>query len=235
MVVVAVAAGALAFDSRRGVSIFLRTRASSIWQLLQPRMAVLAAAAVLAYTVGLIAAWYETALLLGPLPAGPVLAGLICQAVYLTFAVTVVAAASSLARSTLATVGIALTALILLSVAGAFPAVHDWLPSTLAGAQAELLGDAALTDFLPALAVGRRRRRGADLAGRASADPPSDLTVKSDRQIVQTDPAVVGQAPKGLQRVSRATGRTASRGCRADRGAPSGHRTAERPCRPQRR
>jgi len=116
-------------------------------------MVVPAVAAVLAYALGLLAAWYETALLLGPLPAGPMMAGLLCQAIYLVFVVTVVAAAASLARSTLATVGVALATLILLSIAGTVAAVHDWLPSTLAGAPAALLSTAVVSDFIPAFAV----------------------------------------------------------------------------------
>ena len=153
VVVVAVAAGALAFDARRGVAIFLRTRSPSVWRLIEPRLVVPAVAAVLAYTVGLVAAAYESVLLLGPLPGGPMIAGIICQAGYLVFVVTVVATAASLTRGVLATVGLALGALIVLSLAGTVSALHDWLPSTLAGAPADLLTNAAFSDFVPALAV----------------------------------------------------------------------------------
>ncbi len=153
VVVVALAASAVTFDAGSGLAIFLRTRSSSMWALLRPRLVVPAAASVLAYTVGTLAAWYETALLLGPLPAGGVLAGIVCQAFYLTFAVAVVAAAASLTRGTMATVGIALGFLIVLSVAGNVAVLHDYLPSTLVGAPAALLTGGALTDYLPALAV----------------------------------------------------------------------------------
>lgn len=153
VVVVVIAAGALAFDSRRGIAIFLRTRTTSMWMLLAPRLLVPIAAAVLAYAAGLVAAWYETALLLGPLPAEAMFGGLICQAGYLAFVGTVVAAAAAITRGVLPTVGTALAALILLSVVGGVSAVHPWLPSTLAGAPAELLGPATLSDFIPALIV----------------------------------------------------------------------------------
>ena len=46
IVVVVVAAGALAFDSRRGVSTFLRTRAESMWALVLPRYVITSIAAV---------------------------------------------------------------------------------------------------------------------------------------------------------------------------------------------
>jgi ABC-2 type transport system permease protein len=153
IVVVAIAASALAFDARRGLSTFLRSRASSVWELVKPRVVVTAVAVVLAYTLGTLAAWYETALLLGPLPVGAVLAGLLCEGLYLVFAVAVVAAAASVARKIVGIVGIALTALILLSVAGTLGVLHDWLPSTLAGAPVELLTTTELIDYLPAMAV----------------------------------------------------------------------------------
>ena len=107
----------------------------------------------MSYAAGLAAAWYGTTLLLGPLPAGPMLAGLVCESSYLVFVVCVVAAASSVARNTLATVGIGLGALIILSLAGTLDVLHDWLPTTLAGAPVALLGTGTLVDFLPAIGV----------------------------------------------------------------------------------
>lgn len=151
IVVVTIAASALTFDSRRGLSTFLRTRMHSVWGLVQPRIVVTAAAAVLAYTIGTVAAWYESALLLGPLPVGSLLAGLLCEFIYLFFVIAVVAAASALARGTLGTVGIALTALILMSIVGGLGILHDWLPTSLAGAPAALLTSTTLTDYLPAM------------------------------------------------------------------------------------
>jgi len=56
-----------------------------------------------------------------------------------------------LARSTLGTVGIALAALIVLSMLGTIGAVHDWLPSTLSGAPIELLSTTQLSDYVPSL------------------------------------------------------------------------------------
>ncbi len=142
IVVVAIAASAMTFDARRGVSTFLRSRVSSIWELVRPRVAVTA-----------MAAWYETALLLGPLPVGAMLGGLLCESVYLTFAVAVVAAVAPIARSTIAVAAIALAALIVLSIVGGLGVLHDWLPSALSGAPAALLAGTSVTDYLPALLV----------------------------------------------------------------------------------
>ena len=153
IVVVVIASSALAFDAHRGLSTFLRSRVVSMWVLVRPRIVVTAGAAVLAYTLGTIAAWYGTALLLGPLPIGSVFAGLLCEGLYLIFAVAVVSAAASVARSTIGTVGIALSALILMSIVGGLGILHDWLPSTLAGAPVALLITASLPDYLPAMAT----------------------------------------------------------------------------------
>jgi ABC-2 type transport system permease protein len=153
IVVVVIAAGGLTLDAHRGLSTFLRTRVRSMWRLVLPRVVVPAVAAVVAYAAGLAAAWYGTALLLGPLPAGPMLAGLLCESLYLAFVVAVVAAAASVVRTTLATVGVSLGALIALSIAGTIGAVHLWLPTTLAGAPPALLGTATILDYLPAMAV----------------------------------------------------------------------------------
>jgi len=154
IVVVVIAAGALSFDARHGLAIFLRTRVTSIWRLVMPRYTASAAATAAAYLVGMLAAWYETDLLIGSLPAGAVFAGYLCAAVYLAFSVAVTALAASLVRSTLASTGIALAILLVIPIAGTFRAVHDWLPSTLVGAPVELLeGTHRLVNYLPAFAV----------------------------------------------------------------------------------
>jgi ABC-2 type transport system permease protein len=151
VIVVVIAASAFTFDARRGLSTFFRTRASSMWQLIAPRFAASAAAAVAAYTLGTLAAWYETALLLGQPPAGAMLAGLLCGSVFLIFAVSVAVTAASLARSTLAAVGVTLAVLLGLPLLGLAEPLHTWLPSTLLSAPAALLAQGSLGDYLPAL------------------------------------------------------------------------------------
>lgn len=154
IVVVVIAAGAFSFDAHRGLAMFLRTRVGSIWQLVTPRFAVNAAAAATAYLLGTLAAWYETQLLIGSPPVGGMLAGILCGAAYLVFAVAVTALAASMVRSTLATVGITLAVLLLLPIAGTLRAVDRWLPTTLATAPVDLLnGTHQLSHYLPTFAV----------------------------------------------------------------------------------
>jgi ABC-2 type transport system permease protein len=154
IVVVVVAAGAFTFDSRHGLATFLRTRVTGLWQLVAPRFTVNAAAAALAYVLGALAAWYETALLIGAPDAGGMLAGMLCAAVYLAYAVAVTAFAAGIVRGTLAAVGLALAILFLVPVAGVYHPVSKWLPSALANAPADLLrGTHQLSYYLPAFAV----------------------------------------------------------------------------------
>jgi len=104
--------------------------------------------------LGALAAWYETALLIGAPDAGGMLAGMLCAAVYLAYAVAVTAFAAGIVRGTLAAVGIALAILFLLPVAGVYHPVSKWLPSTLTNAPVDLLrGTHQLSYYLPAFAV----------------------------------------------------------------------------------
>jgi ABC-2 type transport system permease protein len=154
ILVVVLAARAFTFDERPGLAIFLRTRVSGCWQLIAPRLAVWAAAAIVAYLLGTLAAWYETVLLIGRLPAAQMLAGLLCGAVYLTFAVALTALAASMARSTIATAGIAFLFLLALPVLGNLRVLARWLPSALVSAPVELVtGTHQLGYFWPALLI----------------------------------------------------------------------------------
>jgi ABC-2 type transport system permease protein len=154
ILVVGFAAGAMSFDTRPGLATFLRTRLTSIWQVVTPRFAVNAVAAILAYLLGTLCAWYETQVLIGPLPPGGMVAGLLCGAVYFTFAVAVAAFAAALVRSTIGAIGTALAFLILLPVADVIRPVSRWLPSALVSAPADLVnGSERLSYFWPAIAV----------------------------------------------------------------------------------
>ncbi|MDX1644809.1 MAG: hypothetical protein R3244_10680 [Thermoanaerobaculia bacterium] len=153
LVAVAVAAGALVLDARPEMSIFLRTRVHPARRIIPPRYVVASLAVGSAYTLGLAFAWYETAVLLGGLPVGGMVAGLAFHLVYLAFAVAVVAAIGARTTSVVATVGMAVVALLLLPLVGIVEAIGRWLPSHLVGAQLDLLGEQAAAEYLPATAV----------------------------------------------------------------------------------
>lgn len=154
IIVVMLTASAVSFDSRPGMATFLRTRSDRMWPLLAPRVTASAVAAIAAYWLGTAAAWVQTSQLIGPLPAGRVLAGALCGAVYLAFAVAVTALAAGIGRGTLAAGAIGLGILLGLSALGVLRVLSRWLPSTLAGAAGDLAsGVHPLSYYLPALLI----------------------------------------------------------------------------------
>ena len=141
-------------DAIPEMSVFLRTRVEAISELLTPRLVVSFAAIVAAFLLGLAFAWYETAILLGALPVGGMLAGAGFTIVYLGFVVALVAAVASRSGSVLATVAVSVVVLLVLPVLGIAEAVGRWLPSHLLGALDALIRrDETWTEYLPATAV----------------------------------------------------------------------------------
>jgi ABC-2 type transport system permease protein len=152
LVVVLVASSALAFDARREMAIFLRTRVRGVRAVIVPAYVMSTAAAVAGLLLGSLAAWYETAVLLGGLPPLRLAVGFACMTLFLAFAVAVVACLASLVRGVLATAGSSLAVLLGLAVVdGITP--FGWLPTRLSDAMAGLVRDADPADYLPAAAV----------------------------------------------------------------------------------
>lgn len=154
LVVVLVAGSALAFDARRETAVFLRTRVEHVRDILVPAYLVNTAAAVTALVAGSLAAWYETAVLLGRLPPARMVLGIALGALFLAFAVAVVALAASLVRATVAAAGLALGALLAMGILGGLGGdLGQWLPTTLLSAMTGLVRDAQPADYLPASIV----------------------------------------------------------------------------------
>lgn len=152
IIVVAAAAGALCIDATPTLATFYRTRVASIRSLLVPRFLVVALAAVVSFAAGTLAAWYETTVLLGRVSAADIAVATAVGSLYLLFVVAVVAFASSVVRSTLATVGVSLSLLFLLPIIGIYPPAGRLLPSALAGAYgAIVLGGETATYWRSAL------------------------------------------------------------------------------------
>ena len=153
LVVVLVSASALAFDARREMAIFLRTRVDSVGRILVPALSVNAVAAVVGYLLGAAAAWYETAVLIGGPPVGRMVVGIAYGVLFLVFAIAAVAAIASVVRGTVAAAGVTLVALLLMAVLGNLGWLGHWLPTGLAGALAAVVGEADPVDYLPAVGV----------------------------------------------------------------------------------
>lgn len=152
-VAIVIAAGILAIDARPGLSAFYRTRVRPFDRVVLPRYVVSASVVSGCYVLGALGAWYETIVLLGHLDAVRYLLGMALTTVYLWFAVAVVALAGSLTRSVVGAAGAAIGILLALPILGALPSVRPWLPSTLAGAQVQLAGTSAASDFVRAAVV----------------------------------------------------------------------------------
>jgi ABC-2 type transport system permease protein len=153
LAVVILAAGALAFDAHPEVSAFFRTRVEGTARLLAPKFALNAATAIAAFLAGLAVAWILTTVLLGnPSPAG-MLEGAACWAIYLCFAVALVAVSASIVRTQLGTVLLSLGTLIALPILGLIPGVNGWLPTSLANAPLDLLQGTGPGHFLRATVV----------------------------------------------------------------------------------
>jgi len=153
LVAVVVAAGALTLDAKPEMGIFLRTRVADVRELIWPRYVVSAGAIVCSFVLGALAAWYESVVLIGGLPAGAVLAGIGYGVLYLLFVVAVVAAVAGRARSVLGTVLVSILVLVLMPILGIVDAVGHWLPSHLVGALTAIPDGAAATEYLKATFV----------------------------------------------------------------------------------
>ncbi len=132
---------------------FLRTRVGGVRQIVVPAYTVTVAAAVTGLILGSLAAWYETAVLLGAPPPVRMLIGIGYGAIFLAFAVATAALVASLVRGVVATAGITLAVLAGLAIAGNLTGPGHWLPTTLAGAMADLVRGAEPTRYLPAAAT----------------------------------------------------------------------------------
>jgi ABC-2 type transport system permease protein len=139
LVVVVVAAATLAIDARPAVAAFYRTRARRPALLVLPRYAVVTAASVAMLALGTLAAWYQTAVLLGHVPAADLAAGLALEALWLCFVTGVVAVFTSAVRGVLGVVGGSIALLLVLALLGGVHSLSSWLPTRLAGSGADLL------------------------------------------------------------------------------------------------
>lgn len=153
LVSVGVAAAALAFDAKPQMGVFLRTRTASVREIITPRYAVVTIAVTAAFTIGSVAALYESTVLMGSLPLGGWLLGTMLGCLYLAFAVAVVAAVASRTQSVLVAVIVSIGVLLLLPIVGIAPNLGEWLPSYLVGAIDTLVRDGSAAEYWRATVV----------------------------------------------------------------------------------
>ncbi len=134
LVSIGIASAALAFDAKPQMGVFLRTRTESVREIITPRYVVATAAVVAAFTIGSVAALYESTVLMGSLPLGGWILGTLLGCLYLAFAIAVVAAVAGRTQSVLVATVVSVGVLLLLPIIGIAPNVGEWLPSHLVGA-----------------------------------------------------------------------------------------------------
>lgn len=140
LVIVVMAAATLAIDARPALAAFYRSRVRSPWVLLVPRAVALSLAATLALGLGILCAWYETAVLIDPLRGEALAAGFGLGALWVCFCVGVVALWASIARGVLPTAGASLGSLIVLSFISSFDRLSSWSPTAIDGSVANFVG-----------------------------------------------------------------------------------------------
>ncbi len=153
LVSVGIAAGALAFDARPQMGVFLRTRVEQVGEILTPRIVVTAVAVVGSFMLGSIVALYESVVLMGSLPIGGWALGTVLGGLYLAFAVALTGAVASRAKSILATVMITIGLLLALPIFGIAPEIGEWLPSHLVGAIDGLVRDGSVADYAQSIVI----------------------------------------------------------------------------------
>lgn len=140
LVIVVVAAASLAIDARPALAAFYRTRTRRPAMLILPRYVAVAVAGTVTLALGLLGAWYETAVLIGPLRPAALAAGFGLEALWVCFSVAVVAVWASIAKSVLAIVGASIASLLALALVNSIGAGSPWSPAALASSVADLVG-----------------------------------------------------------------------------------------------
>jgi ABC-2 type transport system permease protein len=153
LAVVIVAAAALAMDSRPEAAAFLRVRVARAHALLLPRYTVVAAAAAASLVSGMALAWALSVSLIGSLPVGPMLLGMLCGVLYIGFVVAVVAAMAGYARGVVGTIVGSVIVLLVLALLGIVEPVRNWLPGQLLTAVVRLVDGARPGEFARAAVV----------------------------------------------------------------------------------
>ncbi len=118
-----------------------------------PRLGVSFLAVGAAFVLGALAAWYETAVLIGSLPVGGTLAGIAYGLLYLALVVAVVAAAGSRSKNVLGAVLITVVVLLVMPIIGIIETIGRWLPSHLVGALSGIPGGTAVGEYFPAAGI----------------------------------------------------------------------------------
>ena len=153
LVVAIVAAASLVFDGRPALAAFYRIRLRRPVRLVLPRDLVVTGMTVAARVAGTLAAWYETTVLLGSVPAAGLAAGSALEALWFCFVTSLVLGFASVVRSAGGAAGSAIAVLLALALLGSVGAVSSWLPTRLSDSLPDLIGPGSAGDIWHAVIV----------------------------------------------------------------------------------
>jgi ABC-2 type transport system permease protein len=154
LVVVVIAAAAFAIDARPALGAYYRTRVLSIWRLLLPRAAALAIATGLSLVLGTLAAWYETAILLGHVDIGALAGGTLLMAGWFAFVICLTVGVAGLQRSVLGVAGVTIGVLLVLVFLSSLSVLSSWMPTRLGSGFSETFLPGGGDDLWRPVAVG---------------------------------------------------------------------------------
>ena len=147
LVTVVVGAATLTIDSRPALAAFYRTRIQHPRDLILPRFLVVVVFTCLTLVIGIIAAWYETSILIGPVRAADLAVGFGFEALWVLFSLALVAAWSSVLRSVLAVVAWSIATLLFLSLIGTIHVLSAWSPSVLSSSIGSIVAGRSPNSF----------------------------------------------------------------------------------------
>jgi len=150
MVGLAMLVSACAIDASYPLAIFYRTRRRDLWTLLAPRLAVSLAAMTLGFTVGMVAAWYETAVLIGTPSGAGVLRLWIAGACYQVAFGALAFLLTGILRSVGMTTAIAIVLVLVSAILATWPDIARWSPVGLTDYAGIYAGT---TGMLPAIGI----------------------------------------------------------------------------------
>ena len=147
LVAVIVGAATLAIDSRPALAAFYRTRIRNPRDLILPRFLVVLVFTCLTLIIGIIAAWYETSILIGSVRPTDLAVGFGFEALWMLFSLSLVAAWSSVLKSVLGVVAWSIATLLFLSLVSTIHAFSPWSPSALSSSIGSIVAGASPNNF----------------------------------------------------------------------------------------
>jgi ABC-2 type transport system permease protein len=151
LVAVLLAMGAVATEKERGTAALIMTKPVGRGAFLGAKLVMIGATLLLATFVGAAGAWFYTLVLFEALPLTGFAAAALLQFLALFSFAAITFLGSVLTRSAVAAGGFGIAALLVLGIAGAFPAVGRYLPVGL-GTQARAFALGVSTDPWPSVA-----------------------------------------------------------------------------------